>query len=72
MLMLDKTRLRLRSLCCRPNVEFELETELCYHLEQLIEENTSSGMPPKEARQAAQRMTGASRNTRRSAGICAG
>src|SRR5437879_13727806 len=58
MRMLDKVRLRLRSLFRRPNVEFELETELRFHLDQLIEENISSGMPPEEARQAAQRMIG--------------
>jgi len=56
--MLDKVRLRLRSLFRRPNVEFELETELRFHLDQLIEENISSGMPPEEARRAAQRMIG--------------
>src|SRR5437763_5976052 len=56
--LLDKLRLRLRSLCRRPNVEFELEAELRFHLDQLIEENISSGMPPEEARRAAQRMIG--------------
>ena len=70
MRILDKARLRLRSLCRRPNVEFELEAELRFHRDQLIEENISSGMPPEEARRAAQRMIGASRNARRSAGIC--
>jgi predicted permease len=58
MRILDKARLRLRSLCRRPNVEFELEAELRFHLDQLIEENMSSGMPPEEARQSAQRMIG--------------
>src|SRR5438270_7504811 len=53
MRMLDKVRLRLRSLFRRPNVEFELETELRFHLDQLIEENISSGMPPEEARRVA-------------------
>jgi len=47
--MLDKVRLRLRSLFRRPDVEFELETELRFHLDQLIEENISSGMPPETA-----------------------
>ncbi len=46
MRILDKARLRLRSLCRRPNVDFELEAELRFHLDQLIEENISSGMPP--------------------------
>ncbi len=58
MRILDKARLRLRSLCRRPNVEFELEAELRFHLDQLIEENISSGMPPEEARRAAQRIIG--------------
>jgi predicted permease len=58
MRMLDKARLRLRSLFRRSNVEFELETELRFHLDQLIEENISSGIPPEEARRAAQRMIG--------------
>jgi predicted permease len=58
MRMLDKARLRFRSLWRRPNVEFELDAELRFHLEQLIEENISSGMPPDEARRAAQRTIG--------------
>jgi predicted permease len=58
MRILDKARLRLRSLCRRPNVDFELEAELRFHLDQLIEEKISSGMPPAEARRAAQRMIG--------------
>ena len=58
MRIFDKARLRLRSLFRRPNVDFELEAELRFHLDQLIEENVSSGMPPEEARRAAQRMTG--------------
>src|SRR5215831_12575686 len=58
MRILDKARLRLRSLCRRPNVDFELEAELRFHLDQLIEGNISSGMPPEEARRAAQRMIG--------------
>src|SRR5438552_194940 len=55
---LDKTRMRLRSLGRRPNVELELEAELRFHRDQLIEENISSGMPPEEARRAAHRMIG--------------
>jgi hypothetical protein len=58
MRILDKTRLRLRSLCRRPNVDFELEAELRFHLDQLIEEKISSGMPLEEARRAAQHMIG--------------
>jgi len=39
-------------------VGFELEAELRFHLDQLIEENISSGMPAEEARRSAQRMIG--------------
>ena len=56
--MLNKARLRLRSLFRRPNVDFELEAELRFHLDQLIEENISSGMPPEEACQAARHKIG--------------
>ena len=58
MRMLEKVRLRLRSLFRRRNVDRELETELGFHLDQLIEENISSGVPPEEARRAAKRMMG--------------
>ena len=54
----DKIRLRLRSLFRRAQVERELEAELRFHFDQLIEENISSGMSPDEARQAAQRLIG--------------
>ena len=58
MRILDKAHLRLRSLFRRTNVDFELKAELRFHLDQIIEENISSGMPPEEARQAARRMIG--------------
>src|SRR5258705_12759455 len=58
MRILEQARLRLRSLFGRPSVDFELEAELRFHLDQLIEENISCGMPPEEARRAAQRMIG--------------
>src|SRR5437588_69822 len=58
MRILDKARLQLRSLFRRPNVDFELEAQLRFHLDQLIEEKISSGMPPEEARRVAQRMIG--------------
>ena len=54
----DKARLRLRSLFRRPHVDCELEAELRFHLDQLIAEKISSGMPPEDARRAAQRMIG--------------
>jgi len=56
--MLDKVRLRLRSLFRRPDVEFELETELRFHLDQLIEENISSGIAARDRPPAAQRVIG--------------
>jgi hypothetical protein len=56
MRIFDKARLRLRSLFRRPKVEFELEAELRFHLDQLIEENIATGMPPEEARRAALRI----------------
>ena len=55
---LDKALLRLRSLFRRPSVDFELEAELRFHLDHLIEENISSGMAPEEARKAARRTIG--------------
>src|SRR5258705_3611762 len=58
MRILEQARLRLRSLFGRPSVDFELEAELRFHLDQLIEENISSGMPPEEARRTARRMIG--------------
>jgi predicted permease len=58
MRILDKARLRLRSLFRRPSVDSELEAELRFHLDQLIQENISSGMSPEEASRAAQRMIG--------------
>jgi len=58
MRILDKALLRLRSLFRRPTVESDLDAELRFHLDQLIEDNISSGMPPDEARRAAQRTLG--------------
>jgi predicted permease len=55
---LDKVRLRLRSLFRRRNVESELEAELQFHLDQLVEEHLSSGMSPDEARRTALRRIG--------------
>ena len=42
MRILDKARLRLRSLFRRPNVDFELEAELRFHLDQFVEERDAS------------------------------
>lgn len=49
----DKIRLRLRSLFCRPKVERELDDELRFHLDQLIEENLAEGVAWDEARRLA-------------------
>ena len=56
MRILDKARLRLRSLLRRRDVERELDAELRFHLDQLVEENLSAGLAPEEARRAAKRM----------------
>jgi predicted permease len=58
MRLLDKMRLRLRSLFRRGRVESELDAELRFHLDQLIEEDIASGMTPDEARWAALRTIG--------------
>ena len=58
MRILDKARLRLRSLFRRSRVDFELEAELRFHQDQLIEEYLSCGMTPEEARRAALRTIG--------------
>ena len=47
--------LRLRSLFSRRQVEQELDEELQYHLERKIEEYTSQGLTPEQARHAALR-----------------
>ena len=56
--VLDKLRLRLRSLLRRRNVERELADELQFHLDQMMQENVASGMAPQEARMAALRSLG--------------
>src|SRR5260370_28202860 len=55
---LDKLRLRLLSLFRRRRVEAELDDELRFHLDQLIEEETSAGVPPDEAKRLALRNMG--------------
>jgi len=50
---LNKLGLRLRSLFFRQNVERELEAELRFHLDQLVEENVAAGITPDEARRLA-------------------
>ncbi len=51
--MLDKLRLRLRSLFFRRNVDRELEAELRFHFDQFVEENVVAGVAPDEARRLA-------------------
>jgi putative ABC transport system permease protein len=58
MRLVERIRLRLRSLFCRGQVERELGDELRFHLEQQIHENEAAGMSPEEARRAAQRLFG--------------
>ena len=48
----------LKSLFRRRQAEDDLDDELQYHLEQTVEENIRKGMPPDEARFAAQRLVG--------------
>ena len=49
----DKIRLRLRSLFRRSRVERELDDELRFHTDQLVEENIAAGMTPDQARRSA-------------------
>jgi predicted permease len=56
--MLNKLRLRLRALFCKPKMEDELQAELQFHLERESEENIVRGMTPEEARYAAIRSFG--------------
>jgi len=52
-------RLRLRSLLRRSRVEHELDEELRYHLEHLVDDYIATGLPPEDARYAALREMGA-------------
>src|SRR4051794_25862968 len=52
-------RLRLRSLFRRNRVEADLDEELRYHLDRLVQEAIAGGLPPREARDAARREMGA-------------
>lgn len=55
---LEKGRLRLRSLFRRRRVEQELNEELRFHLDQMVEEHIGKGKSPAEAHQAALRELG--------------
>ncbi|MEJ2009444.1 MAG: permease prefix domain 1-containing protein [Acidobacteriota bacterium] len=50
--------LRLRSLFRKSRVEQELDEELRFHLESLVQENIAKGMTPEAARHAAMRQFG--------------
>jgi predicted permease len=52
-------RLRLRSLFRRHRVEDELDEEMRYHLEHLVDDYLAAGMRPEDARYAALRAMGA-------------
>src|SRR6185437_7348439 len=56
--LLDRVRLRLRSLVQRDAVDVELRRELEEHIEEEIEENIRRGMTPQDARLAALRAFG--------------
>ncbi len=58
MRMLIKAWLRFRSLFRRSAVERELEDELGFHFDQLVEENVRAGMSPADARLSALRKIG--------------
>ena len=53
MRLIDSLRRRLRSLLHRDTSNIELNDELRFHLEALIERNIAQGMSPKQARAAA-------------------
>jgi len=55
---LDKIHLRLRSLFARRSIESELDEELRFHLDQLVEEEIAAGVPPGEAGRSALRKMG--------------
>src|ERR1700746_1750077 len=58
--------LRLRSLFRRREVERDLDDEMQYHMERLIQENMARGMSPQDARYAASRaMNGLTQNKER-------
>jgi hypothetical protein len=67
---LDKLRLRFASLFRRGKVEAQLEDELRFHFDQLVNENISAGMPPDEARRSALGSMGRSRRLKRNVVIC--
>ncbi|HEX8139616.1 MAG TPA: ABC transporter permease [Pyrinomonadaceae bacterium] len=57
-MMLSRLARRLRALLRKRRAEHELDEELRYHLERLIEQNIAGGMSPEEARFEARRSFG--------------
>jgi putative ABC transport system permease protein len=55
----SKLRLRVRSVLRSSHVEQELDDELQYHLDRLVDDYVAAGMPPAEARYKALREMGA-------------
>src|SRR5690242_12607806 len=56
--MFRNLSVRLASLFKRERLERELDTELRYHLDMLVEQNVARGMTPDAARREAQRVFG--------------
>src|SRR5262249_52296579 len=56
--MLDRLKVRMRSLMRNKHAEQELDEELLYHLNKDIDRNIARGMEPREARQQALRSFG--------------
>ena len=71
MRVLDKIHLRLRSLFARHSIEQELDEELRFHLDELIEEELAAGAPPGEARGSALRKMGGLIQLQEECRICA-
>ena len=57
--MIRNLTVRVGSLFRRARLERELDAELRYHLDMLVEQNLARGMPPAEARREAMRVFGA-------------
>src|SRR5207248_7818680 len=56
---LTRWRLLLRAVLRRSRVDLELDAELQYHLERLIDDSLAKGLPLEDARYAARRAMGA-------------
>ena len=56
--MIRRLSARLYAMFGRELLERELDTELRYHLDMLVEQNVKAGMPPDQARREARRVFG--------------